>query len=76
MFLCAVPYGMLRGWDGLKMLAEHVAGVDLLGGPIGFTTCTLRSANFILQSRPSRGGIAIVNGLIENGLLSRKCNGT
>ena len=31
-YLCTVVCDMRRGFDGLKMLAEQVVGVDPLGG--------------------------------------------
>jgi transposase len=41
-YLCAVPRDMRRGFDGLKMLAQNVVGVDPLGGHL-FALCSRRA---------------------------------
>ena len=41
-YLCTVPCDKRRGFDGLKMLAGHVVGVDPLGGHL-FVFCGQRA---------------------------------
>jgi transposase len=41
-YLCTLPCDMRRGFDGLKMLAQTVVGVDPLGGHL-FTFCSRRA---------------------------------
>jgi len=41
-YLCTVPCDMRRGFDGLKMLASAVVGVDPLGGHL-FVFCSRRA---------------------------------
>ena len=41
-YLCTVACDMRRGFDGLKMLAEQVVGVDPLGGHL-FVFCGRRA---------------------------------
>lgn len=41
-YLCTVVCDMRRGFDGLKMLAEQVVGVDPLGGHL-FVFCSRRA---------------------------------
>ena len=41
-YLCTVPCDMRRGFDGLKMLARTVVGVDPLGGHL-FVFCSRRA---------------------------------
>jgi transposase len=41
-YLCTTPCDMRRGFDGLRMLAEQVIGVDPLGGHL-FVFCGRRA---------------------------------
>jgi transposase len=41
-YLCTTPCDMRRGFDGLKMLAQTVIGVDPLGGHL-FCFCSRRA---------------------------------
>jgi transposase len=41
-YLCTVPCDMRRGFDGLKMLAQYVVGIDPLGGHL-FAFCSRRA---------------------------------